>query len=247
MNNHKELKLSSGYQSIEWMNQKIHIYKQNDNENIGLISLPYGQVLDITSFKIPDKRIKCIVNSHYFEMGKSNGYLGRCQSFTTDDRPLGPLDKEFKGWKGGETKPYIDLVILNDETVKAGNFNSWDYPSNEVLLGIAPAHVEILNGRAVDLLSPACGYRKVTTPNTQTLLLKCDDGKFALMTVEGNLDLNQCRDFGQAYGIIEMSAQDSGGSSQMLVDNVKMQYTGRKIPTCLVIYEDIEIMSTLDY
>lgn len=232
--------LVNGYQSLKWLNQQIHVYKQSGKEKLGLLSLPYGSVLDITKFKLPGKKIKCICNCHYFEQGKSNGFLGRCQSFTDDARTLGPLDANFKGWKGGKDKPYMDLVVLNDGTVKAGDFNSWDYTKNEVAVGIAPAHVEILNGKDVDIYSPACGYSKVTTANTQTLLVKCDDGKFALVVVAGKLNLNQCRDWGHTYKVTEMSAQDSGGSSQMLVDDENKLYTGRAIPTCLVIYEDIE-------
>ncbi|MEG0165943.1 N-acetylmuramoyl-L-alanine amidase [Anaerorhabdus sp.] len=232
--------LVNGYQSLTWVGQKIHAYKQSGKEKLGLISLPYGSVLDITKFKLPGKVIKCIVNCHYFEMGKSNGYLGRCQSFTEDALTLGPQDSNYKGWNGGKDKPYMDLVVLNDGTVKAGDFNSWDYPKNEVMIGIAPAHVEILNGKDVDIYSPAVGYGKVTTANTQTLLVKCEDGKFALVVVAGKLNLNQCRDWGHAYKVTEMSAQDSGGSSQMRVDGVNKLYTKRAIPTCLVIYEDIE-------
>ncbi|MEF9968361.1 MAG: N-acetylmuramoyl-L-alanine amidase, partial [Longicatena sp.] len=71
------MELVNGYQQLRWLQQKIHAYKQSGKEKLGLISLPYGSVLDITKFKLPGKKIKCICNCHYFERGKSNGFLGR--------------------------------------------------------------------------------------------------------------------------------------------------------------------------
>ncbi|MEG0166150.1 hypothetical protein [Anaerorhabdus sp.] len=233
----KKMEFKNGYQELAYLKQKIHLYKQSGKEELALIALPWGQVQDITKFVLPGYKIICITNANYFGMQTDNGYLGRCQGYGADARTIGKGETGFTG----DDKPFMDLVVLKDGTVKAGDFNSWDYPIEEVLIGTSPAGVQLLNGKDVNKYSPACGYAKVTTPNTQTLLIKNSDGTFSLATVEGKLSLLQCRDFVKQYGCTEMSGQDSGGSSQMVVNGEKMHYTtGRKIPVCLAIVEKIE-------
>ena len=233
-----------GYQVLGWCGQRVHVYKQSGREKLGLISLPYGSVADITQFKAPGKKIKAILNCHYFnnhtDQREYGAYYGRCQSFTVDERTLGIEDEGFDGYKGTNDKPYMDFVVLKDGTCECGDFNSWDYPKEAVQVGFSPAAVQLFHGEIVNKYSPECGYGKVTTANTQSLLVRCSDGHFALVAVSGNLNLFQCRDFSRAYGCTDQAALDSGGSTQMLVNGSKKVYTGRKIPTCLVIYEDLE-------
>ena len=234
----------NGYQKKVWQNQAVHIYKQSGKEKLGLISLPYGTVADITAFTLPGKVIKAILNCHYFNNNLNQAdygkYYGRCQSFTEDKTTIGVGEEGFAGYKGTQDKPYMDFVVLNNGETRAGDFNSWDYRKPEIAVGFAPAAVQMYHGEDVNWYSPECGYGKVTTPNTQSLLVKCADGKFALVAVSGKLDLFACRSFVKAYGCTDQAACDSGGSTQMLASGSKKVYTGRKIPTCLVIYEDIE-------
>ena len=188
-------------------------------------------------------KVNFVLNCHYFDMaGGTNGYLGRCQSFTADARTLGVGEDGFDGYDGGTDKPYTDLVILNDGTIKYGDFNSWDYPKSEVILGVAPAGIELDNGEDKNWYSPACGYSKITNANTQSLLLKMDDGRFALVAVTGSLSPLACRDWTKLVGGTHQSCYDSGGSTQAIVRNSDgttetIRNTSRKIPTAFVAYE----------
>lgn len=232
----------NGYQELSYENQRIKVYKQSGNEKIGIVACPYGTAIDITKFKLPNKKIKCIVNANYFLMNGGNGYLGRVQGFLNetdeyvDARPSSPAEKGQKGDKG-----YMDLVLLKNGNISFGDFNSWDYPMSEVVFGTSPAGIEIANGLSVNKYSPEVGYGKISNPNTQTMLMRCKDGKFALGVVEGQLaPIPSLRTWGLIYGLDHLSVYDSGGSSQMLVEGQKKLYTARKIPVCFIIYEDEE-------
>lgn len=238
-----DFKLCDGYQELEYNAQNIKAYKQSGNEKIAIVSCPYGQVLDIGDFTLPGKRIKAIVNANYFIMGGSGGYLGRVQGFQNgtkdyiDARPASPAETGQVG-----DKPFMDLVLTKDGKISFGDFNSWDYPINEVTFGTSPAGVEIANGKIVNKYSPECGYGKITTPNTQTMLIRCPDGKFALAVVNGKLSpIPDLQQWGTQYKFDHLSVYDSGGSTQMIVNGEKKMYTGRKIPVCFVIYEDEDV------
>lgn len=234
------MNFTNGYQSYTWQGQRIHVYKSYGKQKIALVSMPNGTVADITKFNIPGKKVIAIMNAHYFDMGKTNIHLGRCQSTTVDETTLGPQDANFKPFNSSGDKGYTDLVILKDGSIKYGDFNSWDYRFPDIILGAAPAGIELNNGKDVDWYSPACGRAKITNANTQSLLLKCADGTFALAVVSGMLSPLACRTFSKAYGCVHQSCYDSGGSSQLIVNGSKKRYTGRKVATCFVIYEDIE-------
>lgn len=239
------MELKNGYQKLTYSSQAIHIFKQHGNLKLGLVSLPYGQVQDIMKFadlaEVNGKKIKvhAVLNCHYFNMEGDNGFLGRCQSFTNNGTTKGKGEKDYVGYDGTPTgdKPYMDLVVTHEGNIRFGEFYSWDWL--DVMLGVAPAGILLDGGKDVCQYSPACKYSKLTTKNTQSLLVKCSDGTFALVAVSGKLSPIQCRTFLKKYGITHLSCYDSGGSTQFVVDGSKKVYTGRKIPTCFIMYEEI--------
>lgn len=233
------MQFKEGYQLLTWKNQKIHVYKSNKNEKISLYAMPPGELLSIDKLKIDGKKIKCVTNASYFDMvGGTNNILGRYQGLNCDNTTIGKGEKNYVGWKNTEDKPYTDLVITKDGDVKYGDFNSWDYRGDDVILGIAPAGVQLHDGKSENWYSPACTYSKITNANTQTLLLQCNDGQFALAVVEGKLSPLECRNFSIAYNCVHQSCYDSGDSSQMVVKGEKIVYTKRKLPDFFLIYED---------
>lgn len=253
--------LSAGLQTISYAGETLHVYKMSGKEKIALLSSTDtgdpGGAINIANFTLSGKRIKAIVNASYFnntsDVSVYGQIYGRAQGFSMgsngyiDARTGGPQDD----WAAAElaryggSKPYMDLVIDKNNNVHAGDFNSWDYPLSDITLGVAPAVIEILNGTTHEYYSPAVGTGKMTTKNTQTGLAKTADGSWALFTVEnGNGGLSPrvgIKNFGNAYGFSELSVYDSGGSTQMIVNGSKIQYTGRKIPDVLVIYEDSSV------
>lgn len=249
--------LNDGLTQTSYNSQTIHAYKLSANEHLGLVSLPYGTVQNIADFMNVTEdgdgnqiKVNFVLNCHYFDMsGGTNGFLGRCQSFTYNGTTMGVGEDGYVGYDGTSTgdKPYTDLVVLHDGTIKYGDFNSWDY--TDVMIGVAPAGVQLDNGESKNWYSPACGYSKITTANTQSLLIKFDDGRFGLVAVEGKLSPLTCRDWTKSVGGVHQSCYDSGGSTQCCVRNTddsieNVVYTGRKIPTAFVAYtivgEEIE-------
>ena len=233
---------ADGLSHQTYSGQDIHIYKMSGREKIAIVACPYGQVKDITEFSIPNKRIKAVMNASYFMMNGDNGYLGRVQGFLNgtdehvDARPASPAEMGQKG-----DKPFMDLVLLKNGNISFGDFNSWDYPIEEVVFGVSPAGIEISNFIAVNKYSPAVGYEKISYPNTQSVLMRCSDGTFVLAAVSGKLaPVPTLRTWGLVNGVAHMSIYDSGGSTQLIVNGEKIVYTGRKIPVCFVIYEDYE-------
>lgn len=250
--------LQPGLQTISYNGETMHVYKASGNEKITLLSASDsggpGNVLDIAAFEATGKKIKAIVNASYFnnhtEQSTYGQTYGRIQGLSMgeqgyiDQRTGGPQDDwaaaELSAWGGN--KPYMDLVIDKNGSVHAGDFNSWDWLYGDVDLGVAPAVIEIYNGKTTELYSPAVGTGKITAKNTQTAVAKTADGSWALVTVEGKhgglAPRGDLKTWGNTYGTSELSFYDSGGSTQMIVNGSKVQYTGRRIPNTIIIYED---------
>lgn len=239
----QKMNLKDGYGEYVYDGVTIHTYKQT-TEKIAVVACEYGKVCSIKDVWLPKKRIRAIINASYFMMSGDNGYLGRVQGFKNgtldkvDARPSNPSETGSYG-----DKPYMDLVYTKSGKIVIGDLFSWDYPINEVVFGVSPAGVEIMNGQSVNKYSPAVGYGKITTPNTQTMLIRCEDGKFAFATVEKGLaPIPTLQDWGLIFGFNNLSVYDSGGSTQMMVDGkIKQKSTdNRKCPVWFVFYEDEE-------
>lgn len=212
------------YQKTTYLGQKLNIYKQNKNMEIGLISGDWKETKLLKDWDI-DELITCRVNCSYFENRNNSEYgqvYGRQQGFNADDRP--------------EQAEWLDCVITNNNELITRDLHSWEYPKNEVKVGFSPAAIMLRNGKDVEEYSIASGKGKITTANTQTLLVKFNDGFYGFIVVEGKLNLYQCRDFVKTIGCIDMIALDSGGSSQMVVDGKDIVNTGRKVPNVLIFY-----------
>lgn len=217
--------LKPGYQSIAWQGQTIHVYKRKADQDIGLLQLP-GQVTK-TIDKIDDDHIHyCKVNWPFFNNHpgtKEYGITyGRNQGFTRDDRPA--------------QKEYHSLIITKDGRWIKGDFESWEYPKDEIKLGTMYAVCLLHNGEDETDISSACGNVKYTAANTQTILMGNKD-EIVFAVVSGKLNGSACRQFAKAYGMTECYLGDSGGSSQMIVDGVKKVYTGRPLTAALTFYK----------
>lgn len=224
--------------------QDIHIYKMSGREKIAIVACEYGSVTKITRVYLPRKKIKAVMNASYYMMHGDKGYLGRVQGFKNgtdervDARPASPAEKGLKA-----DKPFMDLVLLKNGNISFGDFNSWDYPIEEVVFGVSPAGVEIANYQAINKYSPEVGYGKISNPNTQSALVRCSDGTFGLVAVSGRLaPVPTLRTWGLINGVEHMSVYDSGGSTQLLVGGkIIVESTDepdRECPVWFVVYDD---------
>lgn len=227
--------LKEGYQKIIYNGQEIHVYKQNIDEEIGLVSTDkWKETKTIDKFTLEGKEITAAINASYFENRNNLNYgqvYGREQSFTKDERP--------------DQKEYLDFVITSDNNFEIGNFSSWEWEKPYVKLGCSQAVTILRDGYTVEEYSAAVGKGKVSTANTQTLLMK-DKTSFYFAVVSGKLNAYGCRQFARAYGMVDAVMLDSGGSSQMMVKGSKAVYTGRKIPNVLVFYKSAKDTSIIE-
>lgn len=226
----EEIKMgfANKFNVLSYDGQTIKVYVQQDDMDIGLMSAkgnPDYKALQTIDEIDNDLIHWCKVNCNYFVMTSGVDYgqhLGVEQSFTMD---LAPKDDGY-------------LVVWIDKENKI----HWDYASNywltknDVKLAFSPNAVMLADGKDVSVYSKNLGDKRGIS-NTQTLLLQCDDGKYALAVVTGKLNLYQCREFAKAYGCTFMCALDSGGSSQMIREGLKEVYTGRAIANVLTLYK----------
>lgn len=219
------IELKYGLNKVLWENQEVYIYKQKQDEDIGLVSTDgLNETKTLDKFNYPGISVKCIVNASYFENRNVSWYgqvYGREQGFTKDNRPDQP--------------EYLDTIISNDGVMESGDFASWEWLKEWIKLGVSPAVVLLQGGYSVTNVSSAVGNGKYTATNTQTLLMQ-DKECFYLAVVKGKLNGSQCRNMALKYGMQECVMLDSGGSSQMIVDDSWILKTGRKLPNGICFY-----------
>ena len=226
----EEIKMgfANKYNVLSYDGQTVKVYVQQDDMDIGLMSAkgnPDYKALQTIDEIDNDLIHWCKVNCNYFVMTSGADYgqhLGVEQSFTND---FAPKDDGY-------------LVVWIDKANKI----HWDYASNywlakdDVKLAFTPNAVMLAEGKDISVYSKNLGDKRGIS-NTQSLLLQCDDGKYALAVVTGKLNLYECREFAKAYGCTFMCALDSGGSSQMIREGIKEVYTGRAIANVLTLYK----------
>lgn len=216
------------YQLINWNDKRVHVYKQIDNQEIGLMSAkgsPDYKALQAID-KIDDDHVHyCKVDCSYFVMtsGDDHGqHLGVEQSFTMDLAP--------------KEDGYICIYIDKNNVVHWCRSKDYYLAKEDVKCAFTPFCVNLFNGEDVDDYSYNFGDKRKLS-NTQTCLMQCADGKYALVVFEDKVTPYQTRVFAKEYGCTFNCCLDSGGSSQMIVDGSKIVYTGRAIPNVLTFYK----------
>lgn len=217
-----------GLQTISWNGQRVHVYMQKDDQEIGLLSTPkYKEVRTITALDDDEHIFYCKLNCSYFvNVTSSSEYgqvLGREQGFTEDNKP--------------DQQEWLDAVVTNDNKIVCGQLASWDWPGASVKCGYSPAVILIQDGKDVTLISSSAGNAKYSNANTQSLHMQDATGRHYLVAVAGKLNGSQCRAMAKNYGMTYCAMLDSGGSTQMRADGKNVVYTGRKLPNVLVFYK----------
>ena len=216
------------YQVIEWNGKRVHVYKQTDDLDIGLMSAKGAeqwkalQPID----KIDDDHVHyCKVNCNYFVMtnGSDHGqHLGVEQGFNCDNAP--------------KEDGYIVVWIDNQGVIHWGRSKDYYLSKNDVKCAFTPFCVNLANGKDEDDYSYNFGDKRKLS-NTQTCLVQCADGKYAFVVFEGKVTPYQTRNFAKEYGCTFNCCLDSGGSSQMINEGKKAVYTGRAIANVLTLYK----------
>ena len=223
------------YQVIEWNGKRVHVYKQTDELDIGLMSAKGAeqwkalQPID----KIDDDHVHyCKVNCNYFVMtnGSDHGqHLGVEQGFNCDNAP--------------KEDGYIVVWIDNQGVIHWGRSKDYYLSKNDVKCAFTPFCVNLANGKDEDDYSYNFGDKRKLS-NTQTCLVQCADGKYAFVVFEGKVTPYQTRNFAKEYGCTFNCCLDSGGSSQMINEGKKAVYTGRAIANVLTLYKKENVAET---
>ena len=219
------------YQVIEWNGKRVHVYKQTDDLDIGLMSAKGAeqwkalQPID----KIDDDNVHyCKVNCNYFVMtnGSDHGqHLGVEQGFNCDNAP--------------KEDGYIVVWIDKNNQIHWGRSKDYYLAKDDVKCAFTPFCVNLANGKDEDDYSYNFGDKRKLS-NTQTCLVQCADGKYAFVVFVGKVTPYQTRNFAKEYGCTFNCCLDSGGSSQMINEGKKAVYTGRAIANVLTFYKKEE-------
>ena len=223
------------YQVIEWNGKRVHVYKQTDDLDIGLMSAKGAeqwkalQPID----KIDDDHVHyCKVNCNYFVMtnGSDHGqHLGVEQGFNCDNAP--------------KEDGYIVVWIDKNNQIHWGRSKDYYLAKDDVKCAFTPFCVNLANGKDEDDYSYNFGDKRKLS-NTQTCLMQCADGKYAFVVFEGKVTPYQTRNFAKEYGCTFNCCLDSGGSSQMINEGKKAVYTGRAIANVLTLYKKKNVAET---
>lgn len=213
--------IKGGYQEVIYNNHKIHVYKQLDTQDIGMMSADTVKTID----KIDDEHIHyCKINANYFNLTSGEHY-GVEQSFTMDNAP--------------KNEKYLALWIDNDNKIHYDYSNNYWLSKSDVKLGMTPFCVLIADDKEVDVISSAYNDKR-NTKNSQTLLMQLEDGKYCFAVVVSGMTPYDCRTWAKTIGAVFLACFDSGGSSQMIVNGNKKVYTGRALPNVLTFYKKTE-------
>ena len=226
------MQFKNKYQLINWNDKRVHVYKQIDNQEIGLMSAkgnPDYKALQ-TIDKIDDDHVHyCKVNCNYFVMtsGSDHGqHLGVEQGFNCDNAP--------------KEDGYIVVWIDKNNQIHWGRSKDYYLAKDDVKCAFTPFCVNLANGKDEDDYSYNFGDKRKLS-NTQTCLVQCADGKYAFVVFEGKVTPYQTRNFAKEYGCTFNCCLDSGGSSQMINEGKKAVYTGRAIANVLTFYKKEEV------
>lgn len=229
------LTLKDGYQELKYNGQSILVYLQSD-EKIGMLSAGTNGHTVAPIELIDDDRIHyCKTNASYFQMSQNaddpyGTVYGVVQSFNYSQEP-----------KQGK---FLVYALKNDNSVVMCSDVDYWLTKADVQFAVSPAAVMLKDGIDAEMLSPAIDPSKITQANTQTLLMRMDNGKFALVCVIGKLNLYDCRAWAKSYGASDLIALDGGGSTQMHSAE-RLYSTGRAIPNVLTLYKDKTYSETI--
>lgn len=220
-----------GYQEVQWFGNKVLVYKQTDDQDIGMISAAGGSTSLQCIDKIDDAREHwCKVNANYFQMqqGQSDPYG---QHYGVEQTPQLNLVPR-------QNKNYLVVWVDNDNIIHYDySDNYWLSAPGDVKFACTPAAVMLADGIDQDIISIGLGDKR-STLNSQTMLLQLEDGKYAFAcTTNNNWNAYNCRNFAKYLGATFCALMDSGGSTQMIVKGDKTLYTGRAIANALTFYK----------
>lgn len=222
------MEINQGYQTITHDGVTWHVYKQKDNQALGLLSA--GDYNDTKTIdKIDDEHVHyCKINCNYFDLSSGQHY-GVEQGFNCD---LAPKDTDY----------YV--VYIQDG--KPNYCLSSDYWLNasDVQLAFTPYGILVNNGVACEHLSSGFQNKRYTK-TTETMVMQLADGSWCFAVTDTKVLIAQCQRMALSIGAVFMAVLDGGGSSQMIVNGNKVVYTGRAIANVLTMYEK-EISNNTD-
>lgn len=225
------MEFKSGYNEYVFNGIKYHVYKQKDDEEIGMISAkgdPMYKALQGIN-EIDDDRLHyCKVNCNFFDNNTSSSEYG--QHFGVEIS----LQNEFVPRQAEWMCAYVSAIDNSFHVCESTDF--W-LSKDAVKFACSPAAVPLLDGVNRQLYSPAVGFSNFSASTERTFLGVCSDGKFVLGISAGKVTCYDVRNFCKEYGCVSCIILDGGGSAQMKANGKVIKNTGRKIANVLTLYK----------
>lgn len=219
------MEFKDGYQVVDFNGVKVHAYKLKDGQKLGLMSATVPNKENwqavATIQNIDNSKIHyCKINANRFIMATGE-HIGVEQSFENDFAP--------------KQNAFIALWR------KDGNFgycNADDYwlSKKDVDFACSPDVVLMKDNEVVKYVAKGVEGTRLTQRTQQSLLIVLKDNSLVLAVTEA-ITLNDVVDVLKNVAK-DVYAFDGGGSSQMIVNGEKKQYTGRAISCVLTAYKD---------
>lgn len=222
------MNINIGYNKVTWRGKTIHVYLQNDNQKIGIISSNSVARLH----RLDDDRTHyCKINGGYFDLSTWVHY-GVEQGSILDNAPK---------------KESLEVVYLRKDSklIERCRASDYWYRGEDVEFALTPFATIYDKGCE-------CCYRttdytnKLNSPNSQTFLVQLKSGRLSLQVVERDMTPQDCLTFAkECWGdeLYHLSIYDSGGSSQMIVNGKYVFESQRAIANCITLYEGKPVLS----
>lgn len=218
------IELNEGINNITYKNHKYIIVKQPSNSDVGIWSLKHPSLYPLTAYTNEGKPALYAKNLSFFEM--STGYV------------LGSEISDIYDEAVPTAQGYIDVVKLKDGTWKYGNFGPYVYRKEDVDLRYSTGMVLVSGGVYSNEYSQGCG-EAIRSYSGKISCLFIDWCNIAYMVVsEDNVSTDEMRQLALDLNMQYAFRDDSGGSCCITKEGKAINnYSGRKLPNCLVFVE----------
>jgi len=231
----ERVELKEGYTQLTYRGATLKIYKLSKKETLKMYSAGSkhndATALNyITNIGTDKEKLHAKANMNYFQMktGQADAYG---QHYGVEYSDLDDFAPKQPGW--------ACFAQLKNGDCWAGLSNDFYYTRNDCIFACSPYAITIHSGRTVNIKSTAAG-NKDNQLNEQTGYFMDSNGAWHMVVTPTKCYPSVITDFAKEYDAWECFIADSGGSSQMIVNGEKKQYTGRKIPNILAAAEPLE-------
>lgn len=231
----ESMQLKDGFTELTYKGAVMRIFKLNSKQTLKMYSAGSkhndATALNyITNIGTDKEKVVAKANMNYFQMrtGQADAYG---QHYGVEYSDLDDFAPKQAGW--------ACFAQFTNGDCWAGLSNAFYYTRSQCIFACSPYAITIHNGEPVNIKSVAAG-NKDSQLNEQTAYFMDASGIWYMVVTPTKCYPSVLTDLAREFDAKECFIADSGGSSQMTVDNKKIQYTGRPIPNILAAVEPLD-------